>query len=260
MTVDTDAISDLIIHTAGEVVVPRWQHLQSGEIDEKQPGDYVTVADRESEKVIGDALTAMAPGCLIVGEEAAFADPAIVDAIPTAPLAYVIDPVDGTRNFVEGRDTFAVMVCETRGGVTTRAWIYQPILGRFYIAEHGAGLWCDGERVQPSLRPGGLPRGRVALRRLWGTDAGGRLAPIEATAGSVGIDYPSLCEGDVDYLAFRKVKPWDHLPGALMVREVGGTTVLPDGTAYDATSVGPSGLVVALTPEVADVVREAIEL
>lgn len=258
MSVSTDDLALLLRDVADHVILPRWRHLSQGEIDEKSPGDFVTVADRESEVAIAGYLRANAPGCVIVGEEAAFLDPDIIDALASAELAYVIDPVDGTKNFVQGSPDFAVMVSEVRSGVTTRAWIWQPVAQDMWVAEHGAGLVRNDERVcRPS--PANPARGRTSLRDHWEFDDGGRLAPIARSAGAVGIDYPRLCEGRDDFLVYNRLKPWDHLPGTLMVREVGGVAVHFDGTPYGAASVGRTGLVAAADDEVATLVREAWE-
>lgn len=249
----TDEVLDLIKRVAAEVVEPRWRHLAAEQITEKVPGDLVTVADREAEQVLTAELSGRVPGCIVVGEEAAFSNPRIVDALPTAEIAYVVDPVDGTRNFVKGSPDYAVMVSETRRGVTTRSWIWQPALGAAFVAERGAGLWRNGVRVPTPDPHDGPPTGRSSKRRLWGWDADGRLAPVAEGAWCVGVDYPSLCLGEVDYLVYKNLKPWDHLPGALMVREIGGTVSLFDGTDYDASVTG-SGLVVAVTSAVAGIV------
>lgn len=256
MSLSIDDVSLVLRDVADRVIVPRWQHLAHGEIDEKTPGDFVTVADRESEVAIAEFLRANAPGCVIVGEEAAFAEPDIIDSLPAAELAYVVDPVDGTKNFVKGSPDFAVMVSEVRSGVTTRAWIWQPIAHDMWVAERGAGLFRNGERVTRPA-PADPPRGRTSLRDHWGFDDGGRLAPVDKSAGAVGVDYPRLCAGGDDFLVYNRLKPWDHLPGTLMVREVGGVAVHFDGTPYHASSIGRTGLVAAANDDVAARVREA---
>ena len=100
---------------------------EPGDIEEKKPGDLVTVADREAEVELARVLRAAEPGVLVVGEEGVFTDPSSLEPLPTAEHAWVIDPVDGTRNFARGRADFAVMLAEVRHGVTVRGWIWQPV-------------------------------------------------------------------------------------------------------------------------------------
>ena len=111
--VDThDDILELMVEVADRVIRPRFRALSGNDIDEKSPGDYVTVADRESEKLLTAALLARNPGCLVVGEEASYADPSIREGLGVADLAYTVDPVDGTGNFVKGSPDYAVMIAE----------------------------------------------------------------------------------------------------------------------------------------------------
>lgn len=116
---DTEGILGLMQETAAEVITPRFRQLADADIDEKTPGDFVTVADREAEAYLGRLLAAAFPDALIVGEEAAFHDKSLLRQLPNADHAFVIDPIDGTGNFVRGSDEHGVILAETRAGVTT---------------------------------------------------------------------------------------------------------------------------------------------
>src|SRR3982751_2625492 len=126
---------------AEEVVNPRFRSLSSGQIDEKGPGDLVTVADREAEELITARLRAAYPGAVILGEEAYACRPALLAQFWACEHAFTVDPVDGTKNFVHGSPDHAVMVGEVRGGEAVRGWIWQPQHERAYVAERGAGAW-----------------------------------------------------------------------------------------------------------------------
>jgi fructose-1,6-bisphosphatase/inositol monophosphatase family enzyme len=113
--VDTDAITTLLQDVAAEVVTPRFRSLSADEVSEKNPGDLVTVADREAEVLITAALTRAYPDAVVLGEEASAGDPAVLDRYAAAEHAFTVDPVDGTRNFVQGSPDHAVMAAELRG-------------------------------------------------------------------------------------------------------------------------------------------------
>src|SRR3954447_908968 len=98
--VDTGQVLDLMKSVAAEVITPRFRSLAEGEVMEKNPGDLVTIADREAEVVITKRLQAEYPDALIVREEAVAADPTILDGIAAADHWFTVDPVDGTKNFV----------------------------------------------------------------------------------------------------------------------------------------------------------------
>lgn len=101
MSIDVDTVSDLIRDVSARVIDPRFRTLHDHQIHQKKPGDFVTDADRQAECELGAAVTKYAGG-IVVGEESAFADPTILDAVSDADLAWVIDPIDGTKNFVHG--------------------------------------------------------------------------------------------------------------------------------------------------------------
>ncbi len=252
----TDQILDLMKHVAATIVTPRFRALANDEIDEKRPGDYVTIADRESEEALTAALTGMHPGALIVGEEASFTNPRLLAALPLADHAFVVDPVDGTRNFVQGNPDHAVMVSELRGGEAVRAWIWQPEHQTAYVSERGSGVWRDDERLAPIPR-GPRPRVRASNRNLVGIDEPVLAEPIRWTWFCCGIDYPKLLTNEVDALVYGPPKPWDHAGCSLMVRELGGVVRLLDGTEYSAGTHGPR-LVAAADPALWDIARSVL--
>lgn len=230
---DTTDILTLLHQANEEVIQPRFRALADDQVQEKNPGDLVTVADREAEIFLTKELQAAYPDAAILGEEATSIDPRVLERASGAPHVFTIDPVDGTRNFVHGSPDHAVMVAEVRAGQTVRSWIYQPQHQRSYVAEAGAGAWCNGERManlEPAGKVGDL-RGATSHHRLLRNQPEG-LAPLQEAWWSCGIDYPRLASGEIDYLVYKHDWPWDHLPGALLVSEVGGQIGRLDGGAY----------------------------
>lgn len=201
---DTDAVLDLLREVAARVIDPRFGALARDEVRSKRrPGDLVTVADREAEVAITRVLRSAYPEALMVGEEAVAADASLLARLAGAEHAFVVDPLDGTRHFVRGSPDHAVMVAETRDDVVVRSWIWQPRHARSYVAELGAGAWSGSRRLSVP------PRARRGLVRVSGT--------------CCGVDYPRLAEGEADLALYLKTKPWDHLPGRLVLTEAGGT-------------------------------------
>lgn len=247
---DTGEVLELLIEVADEVIRPRFQALGSADIDQKSPGDYVTVADREAEVLITAALQRRVPGCLVVGEEATHADPGLMDGLADADLAYVVDPVDGTGNFVRGSAKYAVMVAELRHGAPTRSWIWQPELQRAYVAERGAGCYREGVRLgAPEV--GEPPRGAATKRNWRRLDAEAQQFTRPYTNFCAGFDYADLVEGQLDFIYYRNPKPWDHLPGQLMLDEVGGAIIEIGGRRYTALGSLGGEIIAAVRGELA---------
>ena len=249
----TDDVSALILEVAARLILPRFRTLDRGEIHLKGPGDLVTVADREAEAALTDALRAAEPGVLVVGEEASFDDPSLESRVGGAERAWVVDPVDGTRNFAHGSPDFGVMLAEVERGWPVRSWIWQPVHQHLYVAERGGGVRLDGRPLPPLT-------GRARPYRV--EVYGARRRPpapglvLGHTHGSCAIDYPRLLAGEVDALGYRSLHPWDHLPGTLMVTELGGFAAV-DATPYAAGVTGRV-LLAAASRELHDVVEASL--
>ena len=233
-----ERVTELLREIGREVVLPMHRRLSEGDVEEKAPGDLVTVVDREAERRITAALDG-----LVLGEEAVAADPSLLAALPTADRCWLVDPLDGTHNFVAGSDDFAVMVALVEGGDTVASWVHRPVDDVTWVAERGAGAWRDGTRLAlPGPETGRaealtsyLPPDLRDRALSWGVGRGHRCA---------GVDYPLVAEGERDWVLFWRTLPWDHAPGALLVTEAGGVAHHLDGRPYRPGTPEP-GLVVA---------------
>lgn len=243
----TDEVLTLLKEVAADVITPRFRALTEGEVMEKNPGDLVTVADREAEVLITEALTTAYPDAVVLGEEAFAADPDLLEHYLAAEHTFTVDPVDGTKNFVEGSPDHAVMVAESRGDETVRAWIWQPEHAVAWVAERGSGVWRNGVRVRRApVASDTPPLGATSTWALRGKRLGD-LPTMRLSWVCCGVDYPNLLEGECDYIVYTRSNAWDHLPGTLMVEEAGGSFGHVDGAPYTRRSNG-RGLLVAADP------------
>ncbi len=124
-----DPVTKLMRDVADEIIMPRFQMLAADEIKEKTPGDLVTIADQESETRLGEALLALLPGSTVIGEEAVAANAGLLGGIGKG-LVWIIDPLDGTLNFAEGKSPFAVMIGLLADGEAQAGWILDAVTGR----------------------------------------------------------------------------------------------------------------------------------
>jgi fructose-1,6-bisphosphatase/inositol monophosphatase family enzyme len=251
-----DAIDATMRRIGREVLLPRFRNLDASEIDEKAPNDYVTVVDKESERQLSEALMALLPGSHVVGEEGVAADPALVDRI-TEGLAWIVDPLDGTGNYTEGRTPFAMMVALAEAGIVQAGWILDPVTGRMCHAVRGGGAYVDGRRIVARGTDEALPVGALATRYLPDdvradvtARANGRIT-IADIPNCAGEQYPRLVLGTNDVALFWRTKPWDHAPGALFVVEAGGKVARLDGGAYRLGDER-TGLLAAASPTLWD--------
>jgi fructose-1,6-bisphosphatase/inositol monophosphatase family enzyme len=266
MALDLDDVVRLLQDAAEQVIDPRFRSLQAGEVHEKEPGDLVTEADREAEVLITAGLRRLDPEAVVVGEEAVAADPGVLDLLRTAPRVWVVDPVDGTANFVAGSPEHAVMAALVERGRPVAAVIWQPQLRTLFTAERGAGAYVDG---RPLGVPPPLPRdpaqlsGAVAATYLdpatrARVDANtARFAAVRPGPRCCGVSYPRMATGEEHFALFWKMAPWDHAPGALLVEECGGAVRRWDGEHYRVDVPG-TGLLAVSDAAAWDDVRAAL--
>ncbi|WP_324260782.1 inositol monophosphatase family protein [Altererythrobacter sp. H2] len=246
------AIHALMQRVSEQVILPRYQSLASGEVVAKGPGDVVTVADHEAEAILSEALAALDPGLAIVGEEATHADPAVQDALGRD--CWIIDPLDGTRNFAAGKPPFGIILARASGGICTSGWVYDCLTGRFCAAHAGQGAWLDGERV--AARPTGLATPVAAISLIYMDPAHREAVKAQVAPHYSLVDipycaaeqYPRLGLGVNDVSIFERTLAWDHAAGVLWLNEAGGKAARPDGSAYRADEWDRRGLIGAASP------------
>lgn len=241
----------LLRFAAERSIMPRWRNLAAGEVEDKGSDDPVTIADREVEAFLSDALTRLAPGVAVVGEEAAHAEPGVLQNLSGS--CWIIDPIDGTSNFASGHGHFATMVALADGGEAIAGWIYDPQRGRMCRARRGEGAFVDGERL--SARPSGRDPQRLAAmtrymapaqRERFQTEVAPRFTLVDAP-GCAAEQYPLVATGEHDIAIYERVLAWDHAAGCLFLNEAGGRCAHQDGSAYRIDSER-KGMVAATDP------------
>lgn len=233
-------VEELIRKAAAKEILPRWRRLGEDDVDRKSgPHDLVTDADRDAELYLTGELAALLPGSVVVGEEAVHANPASYEAIQGDTPVWIVDPVDGTRQFVHGETGFCTLVALAVRGVVHASWTYAPVREQFATAVRGRGALLDGE----PLRSGSPEPGRDlrvatshpdyttdeqkrSLLGLW-TDG---VAP--RSCGSAGLEYLAIARGESDATAFSWEAAWDHAAGLLLVEEAGGTHLTRAGLPF----------------------------
>ncbi|MBT5570140.1 MAG: inositol monophosphatase [Alphaproteobacteria bacterium] len=231
---DPMRVMDLMKTAAAEIVLPRFRTLQDGEINEKDGGELVTIADIETEKWLTARLPDLLPGSTVVGEEAVFADESVFTRLVGDDPVWIIDPIDGTWNFANGRPTFAVMVSLVFKGEVVSGWIYEPVTGTTVMGSRGDGVIFDGEPVQLNSNKRETGIVGTAARHLF-QRAEQRSDVIENVfrPNCAGHEYVLILSGERAFSAYTKLLPWDHVAGSFLVTEAGGYSSLLDGARYD---------------------------
>jgi myo-inositol-1(or 4)-monophosphatase len=205
-------------------------------VTEKAPGDLVTAADLAAQQVIQQALLAEFPDHTFLGEESGCAPD------PAAEFRWIVDPLDGTTNYVHGLEFYAVSIALEARGELVAGVIYEPASGRCFRATAGGGAFMDGQPIRVSavsalrhaLLVTGFPpnlRGRTDLWELFEAFCGA--SHSVRRLGSATLDLAYVACGRFDGFYAGNLHCWDAAAGVLLVREAGGHVTNLDGTPYN---------------------------
>lgn len=262
---DIDTVTALLRDVARDVVLPRFRMLRDDEIERKMtasdPEDIVTIVDRRVEARVTAALREIDPEARVVGEEAVHQDPDLLRHLSADEPVWLLDPIDGTKNFARGLDGFGIMLARLRHGLAQAAWVFLPARRQMFVAEAGSGAFLDGARLTvPETSASALPRGTVHTRYMPATLAAalrvagdGNHVPAPDTGASA-IEYTAILRGERDFGVYYRLLPWDHAPAALILTEAGGRVDHLDGSPYTARSTSQV-TVVAVSDAVSGAVR-----
>ncbi len=250
MHINIQLVSDIVAEVGRGVILPRWRNLQAHEIREKTgPQDLVTVADHEAEEKLAPLLRGLIPGSLVLGEERYAADHSVLNVLHTEQPVWIIDPVDGTKNFSEGAEQFGTIIALVHKGETLAGWIHHPVTGDTLVTELGSGAFFKGKRLSV-MPPAPLSQlqGTLGTRlhkpvaKAVGKGPGPQFHPhrnvscevyVALLTGEKLFPSSSPAEGQESFrVTLSGSKPWDDAAGVLAVREGGGEVIDWDGTPY----------------------------
>ena len=220
---------------AGRSLVKDFREVENLQVSMKGAGDFVSRADFASEAILKEELMGARPTYGWVGEES----DEIAGDDPTR--RWIVDPLDGTTNFLHGMPHWAVSIALEHKGQIVAGVIYDPVKDEMFYAEKGAGAWMNESRLRVSGRNrmiesvfatglpfGGRPELPAALQDL------ARLLPVTAGVrrwGSAALDLAYVAAGRYDGFWERRLNIWDIAAGIVIVREAGGlvTPITEDG-------------------------------
>ena len=201
------------------------------------PADLVSVADEQAERTTREILAAAFPRYGFLGEEGG------ARAGEEGEATWIVDPLDGTTNFLFGGPLWGVNVALAREGNVVAGVTYLPMLGELYVAEQGKGCWLNNSRVQVSARAElveavlacGMPFAGKPDHPLFAREMA-LLSPEVAglrRTGSCAVDMAWVACGRWDAYWERALNAWDMAPGVILVQEAGGIATAVDGSALD---------------------------
>ena len=239
---------------AGKHIARAFDRPDTIRISEKGPNDFVTNIDTEAEQIIIESLKTAYPTHSFIGEEN-MAESVNAPTDDKADFQWIIDPIDGTANFVRGIPHFCISIACMHKGRLEHGVILDPLRLEEFVASRGHGCSLNGRRVR--VRPlkdlngamcstGGRENGEVSSQQ--GSVYGHLLSQgvIMRQAGSAALDLAYVAAGRLDAMWMRQLNIWDMAAGALMVQEAGGILGDFDGSANHLKT----GDIIAASPKV----------
>jgi myo-inositol-1(or 4)-monophosphatase len=241
---------------AGQIMLRAMDRLDTLDVEEKGRNDFVSNVDREAESVIVDILHKAYPDHGILGEEHGESYTGST-AGNTTEFTWIVDPLDGTTNYLQGIPHFCVSIGLRKGLQLEHGVIFDPVRNEAFVASRGHGAQLNGKRIRVSRTTrleeavicSGIPPGAVKpyldaymemLKEFTATCRGIR------RAGSAALDLAYVAAGRMDGFWEFQLQPWDVAAGAVMVREAGGFVGSPSG----GDEFLKSGNIVAANPKV----------
>ncbi|XDA96615.1 inositol monophosphatase family protein [Sulfitobacter sp. LCG007] len=228
---------------AGRSLVKDFREVENLQVSTKGAGDFVSRADMAAEKMLKEDLLGARPTYGWLGEETGGQD----GEDPTR--RWIVDPLDGTTNFLHGLPHWAVSIALEHKGQIVAGVVYDPAKDEMFFAEKGAGAWMNESRIRVSGRSrmiesifatglpfAGRPELPDTLREL------ARVLPATAGVrrwGAAALDLAYVAAGRFDGFWERRLQPWDVAAGQLIVREAGGfvETIAPGGNVVEDRTI-----------------------
>ncbi len=214
------------VRKAGRSLARDFGEIENLQVSIKGPGNFVTAADLRAEKILHEELSKARPGYSFLMEESGEVEGS------DKTHRWIIDPLDGTTNFLHGIPLFAISVALEREGEIVAAVIYNPVTAELFNAEKGKGCYLDDRRLRVAARNNltdyvlstGIPHlGRPGHDRFIEECKMimGRVSGMRRT-GSAATDLAWVAAGRIDGYWEYAIQPWDMAAGILLVREAGG--------------------------------------
>ncbi len=209
------------------------KRIRAGGISPETKPDLtpVTIADRDNERMLREMIETEFPADGILGEEGAA-------KVGHSGRRWLIDPIDGTRDFVRGNRFWCVLLALEQNGAPVAGVAHFPLLGETYWASRGEGAWCNGERLHVSavdrlsqavLSPNGLHHPAIRPYAARVTEFLQRVWTVRTYGGA--LDACLLAGGHIDAWFEAKAEVWDLAPLRIIIEEAGGHYISPAGVA-----------------------------
>ncbi len=226
--IDNEKIKSILYEISKTKLLPHFKNLKSDQIKYKNNSEIVTSIDIEIENSLKKILTQLIKNSNFIGEEIYTQKPEILDFYNKEQYCWTVDPIDGTSNYVKGKEYFAIMIALTFKSKIIQSWIYKPITEEFMYSIYGKGTFLNNKKIL-NINYISISNAIGAISpKYWDKKLEDKIKILKNyfleinSYGSIGCEYFDIALGKRNFVILSKLSPWDHLPGVLIVREAGG--------------------------------------
>ena len=243
-------LMNLLINVNKNIILYYYKNLKSKDISTKSSNDdFVTIADKKSEKFISDQLIGFLGVNDILGEETAFLVKNY-DKYLNNSLLWVVDPIDGTKNYINGKEEFCSMISLVSSMLPIATFIYYPLKNIFVYAFKNFGAYIVDTNTNISSKLLIKPYKSLKLVGSGGTKGipenyrqsilnNLKINTERLFIGSAGIETIMLAKNEIQFIFHGRVTPWDHSPMNLITKEAGGCVYMAiNKNEFDIKSKG----------------------
>ena len=227
-------ITSILIDVNHKIILHYFNNLTANDIDTKtSTEDFVSVADKKSEDFITEKLFNFLDVTKIIGEESAFINKENYFNLLNEPFLWVIDPIDGTKNYINGNENFCSMISLVKNSIPIASFIYKPLEKEVIYAFKGHGAYKLNVETKLSSK---LKIKKNKSSEIIGSGGTKGIPDVFRESilfnmrnytkrlfiGSAGIETVMLATNKIQFIFHGRVTPWDHSPFDLIIKEAGG--------------------------------------
>ena len=260
-------IKDLLREVNQKIILNYFNNLKSNDISTKtSDDDFVSIADKKSEELISKKLIGFLNVNKFIGEEASYINKKQYITLLNEPLVWVVDPIDGTKNYINGKDTFCSMISLVSFSIPIATFIYYPLKNIYVYGFKGFGAYSmniDTNKITKLSINQTTPKLILGSGGTKGIPDPYRKSILEnlrnntnrVFIGSAGIETIMLANNETQFLFHGRVTPWDHSPLDLITREAGGYVyMIKNKEKFNLNAKGP--ILAASNNEIWDCIKE----
>ncbi|MDC3116368.1 inositol monophosphatase [Alphaproteobacteria bacterium] len=249
------------------IILKYFNNLKSSDISTKSADDdFVSIADKKSEELIFNKLIGFLDIKNFIGEESSYLNKKQYINLLNEQLVWVVDPIDGTKNYINGKDNFCSMISLVCSSIPVATFIYHPLKNNFVYGFRDFGAYSMNTDTKKIIRLSIDTSNSITILGSGGTKGipdryrqsilyNLRTKTKRVFIGSAGIETIMLAKNQTQFLFHGRVTPWDHSPLDLIVREAGGVVyMVKNKEKFNLNSNGP--ILAASNHEIWDQIKE----